>query len=310
MATWYTDLPNLADKPFGRAWSVHDKDTCRTRDESVKEYISNQSFLVDEQVKSKFLNLYKEWMFAPHPNIIGWQDYNELCFTQGTTESFSQFYLRFRESKRLRLSKGEYFYSQMMKGLWYKNNFAWLDDDDIKSNDVLLISAPFSDTGAIPQNLDRILTECDEKQVPVMLDLAYVSLSVNQKIDLTHPCIEYVVSSLSKVFPVELYRIGIRMQRKKFEDQLYVVNEKDYNYVNILSAYTGIKLMETYPADYIFQKYRSTQIDMCKKLNVEPSPCVYFGIDKNNQYQEYNRGTQTNRLCFSRIWDGRIKSSQ
>jgi len=305
MATWYTDLPNLAHKPFGRAHGVLDTDACRTRDQAVREYISNQSHLDNEEVKSKFLNTYKQWMFSTHPNITGWQDYNEMCFTQGTTESFAQFYLRFKKDRRLRISRGEYFYSQMMKGLWFKDNFAWLDEDDIRPNDVVLISAPFSDTGAIPQNLESLLDDCDQHNVPVMLDLAYLNISVNQQINLTHPCIEYVVSSLSKVFPVELYRIGIRMQRKKFEDQLYVINESDYNYVNILSAFVGTKLMETYPADYTFNKYRQKQIEMCQQLNLEPSPCVYFGIDTNNQYQEYNRGTKTNRLSFSRIWDGR-----
>jgi len=303
--TRYTNLPDLKDKPFGGAYSVHDLETCQTRDDAVKEYISNQSHLDDEEIKSKFVQTYKQWMFAVHPNIKGWEDYNELCFTQGTTESFSQFYLRFRENKRLRLAKGEYFYNQMMKGLWYKEKFAWLDEDEIKPNDVVLISVPFSNTGAVPDYLETLLTECDKNNVPVMLDLAYVSLSVNQEVDLTHKCIEYVVSSLSKVFPVELYRIGIRMQRKKFEDQIYVINEKNYNYINVLSAYVGTKLMETYPADYIYNKYRQKQLDMCDHLNVEASPCVYFGIDTKGQFQDYNRGTPTNRLCFSRVWDGR-----
>lgn len=231
MTTRYTDLPDNKDKTFGGAYSVHDSETCRTRDEAVNDYISNQSRLDNEEIKRKYLDTYKQWMFATHPNIKGWQDYNELCFTQGTTESFAQFYIRFRESKRLRLAKGEYFYNQMMKGLWYNGRFAWLDEDDIKPNDVVLISVPFSDTGAVPDYLEQLLTECDNNNVPVMLDLAYVSLSIDQEIDLTHRCIEYVVSSLSKVFPVELYRIGIRMQRTKFEDQLYVINEKNYNYI-------------------------------------------------------------------------------
>ena len=306
----YTNLPDNKEKPFGGAYSVHDPETCQTRDDAVKEYISNQALLDNEEIKSKYLQTYKEWMFATHPNIKGWEDYNELCFTQGTTESFAQFYLRFRESKRLRLAKGEYFYNQMMKGLWYKEKFAWLDEDDIKQNDIVLISIPFSDTGAVPDYLEKLLQECDKNDVPVMLDLAYVSLSVDQKIDLTHRCIEYVVSSLSKVFPVELYRIGIRIQRKKFEDQLYVINEKNHNYINILSAYVGTNLMQKYPADYIFNKYRQKQIETCDKLNVDVSPCVYFGIDRNKQYQEYNRGTDSNRLCFTRVWDGRMKEDQ
>ena len=171
----------------------------------------------------------------------------------------------------------------------------------------------FSGCFYLGQQLDTpvyISTCCDEKNVPVMLDLAYINLAIDQQIDLTHKCIEYIVSSLSKVFPVELYRIGIRMQRKKFEDQLYVVNEKNYNYLNLLSAYVGTKLMEKYPADYIFKKYRDKQIFICNKLNLKPSPCVYFGIDQNKKFQEYNRGTTSNRLCFSRIWDGRMAYEQ
>jgi len=307
MNTRYTDLPDNTGKPFGGAYSVHDPETCQTRDEAVKEYIDNQSQLDNEEIKIKYVQTYKKWMFAAHPNIKGWEDYNELCFTQGTTESFAQFYLRFRDSKRLRLAKGEYFYNQMMKGLWYKEKFAWLGEDEIRSNDVVLISVPFSDTGAVPDYLEKLLTECDKKNVPVMLDLAYINLSVDLAIDLTHRCIEYVVSSLSKVFPVELHRIGIRMQRTKFEDQLYVVNEKNHNYINVMSAYVGTKLMEKYPSNYIHSKYKKKQLDMCDKLNLEASPSVYFGIDRQGQFSEYNRGAESNRLCFTRIWDGRMQ---
>jgi hypothetical protein len=306
MPTRYTNLPDNKEKPFGGAYSVWDVETCATRDKAVKEYIENLASLDDEKIKKDFLGTYKNWIFSTHPNIKGWQDYNELCFTQGTTESFAQFYLRFRENKRLRLAKGEYFYNQMMKGLWYKENFAWLDEDEIRQNDVVLISVPFSDTGAVPNNLENLLQQCDDNNVPVMLDLAYINLAINLEVDLTHPCIEYVVSSLSKVFPVELYRIGIRMQRKKFEDQLYVINEDNYNYINVLSAFVGYKLMKTYTADFVYKKYRIKQLEMCKKLDVDPSPCVYFGIDKKNQYQEYKRGGDTARLCFSRVWDGRM----
>ncbi len=42
MTTRYTDLPDNREKTFGMAFSIHDPDTCRTRDQAVKEYISNQ----------------------------------------------------------------------------------------------------------------------------------------------------------------------------------------------------------------------------------------------------------------------------
>lgn len=306
---YVTNLPDNKDQPFGGAFSVYDEETVQVRNDAVIEFIEKSKSLNHDDVRKTFLNTYKDWAFSTHPKIDGVKDYDKLCFTNGTTESFAQFYLRYRENKRLRLAKGEYFYSQMMKALYYQDNFAWLDDDEIQENDFVLISVPFSDHGDVPKFLENLLSDCDNKKVPVMLDLAYLNLAKDFEIDLTHPCIEYVVTSLSKVFPVEHHRIGIRMQRNMYEDQLYVVNEDNYNYINLLGAYIGTKLMRCFTADFIFNKYRSKQIAMCQKYNLKVSPCVYFGIDHQNQYPIYNRGCDTNRLCFTKIWDGRAKES-
>lgn len=302
----YTDLPDLKDEPFGGAYSVHDRSTIESRDEAIIKFTKEAKSLNQNAIRKDFLNTYKDWAFLSHPKIKGIQDFNKLCYTNGTTESFAHFFIRFR-NKRLRLKKGEFFYSQMMSKLWYSNKFAWLDDDSIKEGDVLLISVPFSDSGNVPEDLEKILTECDNCNVPVMLDFAYINLAIDFIIDVTHPCIEYIVTSLSKVFPVENHRIGLRMQRKIFEDQLYVVNENNNNYINLLGAYVGTELMKTYAPDYIYYKYKNEQIKMCKKYNLKISPCVYFGIDVENQYPIYSRGNSTNRLCFTRIWDGRMK---
>ena len=310
MATRYTNLPDNKDKPFGGAYSVYDVETIECRNMIIED-LSWQERSPDD-VRKEFLSTYMEWMPSTH-NLIGIEKYTHACFTQGTTESFAQFYIRYR-NKRLRLAKGEYFYHQMMHGLWYASgidissldNFAWLGDEEIKSDNVVLISVPFSDTGDIPDYLESLLTICDERNVPVMIDLAYVNIAKGLTINLEHPCIEYVVSSLSKVFPVEHHRIGIRLQREMFEDQIYVVNEENYNYINLLSAHLGAEMMKSFPADYIYNKYKDAQDYYCKKYNVDISSCVYFGIDKLNQYSTYSRGNDTNRLCFSRIWDGRM----
>ena len=71
MTTRYTALPDNKDKPFGGAYSVHDPETCQTRDDAVKEYVSNQSQLNNEEIKSKYVKTYKKWMFAAHPKING-----------------------------------------------------------------------------------------------------------------------------------------------------------------------------------------------------------------------------------------------
>jgi len=300
--TIHTGLPNNKNKIYGGAYSVHDPVTCLHRDTLLQNY--SESDIDFETTKLDYFDAFKQFLQQPH-DLIGLDLYTHSCFTQGTTESFLHFYLRYR-NKRLRLARGEYFFHQMTKNMYYQNNFAWLDEDELRSGDVLVLSVPFSDSCELYPNLDTILYECDVKSIPVMLDLAYINLAVGFTVDLTHPCIEYVVSSLSKVFPLENHRVGIRLQKTFFEDPLYVINEQDYNYINICSIYLGLKMMQEFGPTYIYVKYLDAQINMCKQLGLKRSSCVYFGIDENNAYPEYNRGATTNRLCFSRVWDGRM----
>jgi len=300
-----TGIKNLKKKPFGGAYSIHDEQTVTAKNDAIKKFIGDENSLDPDQVKKDYFNKFKEWMFSTH-NINGHEQYDQICYTHGTTESFSQFYIRYRNAKRLRIKKGDYFYHSMMQKLWYSDNFAWLDDDEIKEGDVLIISVPFAQTGDVPDNLENILNECDAKSVPVLIDMAYLNIAIGLEINLDHPCIEYVTSSLSKTFPVELNRVGIRLQKKKFEDQLYVINEDGYNYINLQNCYVATQLMNQFPADYIYNKYFAKQKQFCNDMDLTPSQCVIFGLDEKNKYPEYKRLDDTARLCFSRVWDGRV----
>ena len=40
------------------------------------------------------------------------------------------------------------------------------------------MSVPFSDTGNVPEHYDDIMTQCEKNNVPVLLDMAYISLAV------------------------------------------------------------------------------------------------------------------------------------
>lgn len=313
MTTKYTNIPDNKHRIYGGAYSVHDPELTQKRDSLIRDFTNVDSSLMStaEGIKREFLDTYRDWMFRGF-NFQHTDLYKHACFTQGTTESFAQFYIRYRDGYRLRLNKAEYFYHQMMKSLWYQGRFAWLDEDDIRPGDVLLISVPFSDTGDSPEKLNHLLDECERLGVPVMLDLAYLNIASGESfpydIDLSRDCIKYVVTSLSKVFPVENLRIGMRLQKELYEDQLYVINETNYNYINLLSAYVGRGMIQSFAPDYMFSKYRAQQLEICQDLDLTPSPCFIFGLDHKNNYPVYSRGGTSNRLCFSRIWDGRYKT--
>lgn len=298
-----TGLPNLKNKPYGGAYSVWDKELCSVRDECVKAF----SFPMNTtKLKHYYFDTYKGWMLQPHPKITGLDQFQLPCFTNGTSDSFAHFYIKYHQCKRLRLRRGEYFFHQWIQKTHYADRFAWIEDEPLAEGDVLMLSVPFANTGNCPENLEDLLTECDTLSIPVMLDFAYLNLTEGLEVDLTHPCIEYVVTSLSKVFPVENWRIGIRWQRSADEDPLTIINEDGYEYLNVASMKLGVDMMGSFDANWVRRRYLTLQADWCNALDLVPSDSVYFGLDTENKWSDYSRGGDVNRLCFTRLWDGRM----
>ena len=284
-------LSSLRDKKYGGAWSIHDI-------ESVN-FIKNLA--IKEGDRKKFLIEYKDWI-QEGKKFSGLENYKHIDFSAGTTETFMNFYLGHLD-KRLRLLKGEYFFHWLVARNYF-NNVLVLDHNDITKGDVVVMSCPFSGTGNIPENFYSILDKCETLQVPVMLDMAYINISNIQELNLEYKCIEVICTSLSKVFPVEHNRIGIRLRQNFYDDSLFAYN--DNNYVNLQSIHIGHELIKKFKNNWLYDKYKKMQSDECKKLGLDISSCVIFGLDKNDKYPEYKRGNKVNRLCFSRKWDRRI----
>ena len=284
-------MPPLRDKPYGGAWSIHDP-------ESI-EFLSGITAGIGN--KTAFVNDYKEWI-CEGKNFKGIDNFTHLDFSAGTTETFHMFYFRHLR-KRLRLFAGEFFYHHMMARNYF-NEFALLEDQDIQAGDCVIMSCPFANTGNLPKNFYDILRRCDEMAVPVLLDLAYINISNIKELNLEHRCIETITTSLSKVFPVECHRIGLRLERSHYDDNLFAYNS--HNYVNTFSVNIGHRFIKKFDNNWLYDKYKHTQEKMCQQMELEKSDCVIFGLDSSERYPEYNRGTDVNRLCFSRVWDKRI----
>jgi len=289
-----TTLPCLKDKPYGGASSIHDA--------SIKAWLYNSHFYFPEVDTQQFLSDYYAWIQQGN-QILGCGDYNTLAYSNGTTEAFDKFYQK-HTHRRLRLWRGEYYYHQIQRRELF-TDFAWIDEEPVSSGDVVVVSMPFADTGGIPTDYTKVMQECVDKEVPVLIDMAYISLTKNCTYDISYPCIETVTTSLSKVFPVEHMRIGIRMNRHNTDDTLDAYTNNAYPYVNTIGVHVGHRLIKQFEQNWVYNKWRNKQKEMCEQLDVQLSDCIIFGIDTNNKYSEYNRGGATNRLCLSKHLDGR-----
>ena len=101
------------------------------------------------------------------------------------------------------------------------------------------------------------------------------------------------------MFPVERFRIGMRLMRTSSDDTLHAYSHNSVPYVNMISINIADYLITTFKNDWVFNKYKNNQLEACKKLGLIPSSCVIFGIDTNQKYPQYNRGSSTNILITS-----------
>lgn len=258
---------------------------------------ATEGALYNKNIQDEYIRAYRKWIMLS-TFIFGLEQFPVAAYSNGTTESFDKFYLK-HHTRRFRCFKGEYMY-QAACGRNYCPSWKFLDDEKIDKNDAVVISYPFSDTGDEHPNMKLILNQCRLLHVPVLIDCAFFGLTSKTIIDLYHPAITEVTFSLSKFLPVSHLRIGIRFSKTDDDDTLLISHK--HGYINRLGAGVGLKIFEKYTPDYNYRKYQFLQKEFCSQLGLTPSPCVIFGIDKNNLYPEYNRGYISNRLCFSKYF--------
>jgi len=278
---------------FGNAFSIADPTVL----EILNRPLNTLDAVDDPNIHTDFLNRYVEWIQSTKNNSVqGLGHFPHACFTNGTTEAFDKFYSK-HSSRRFRFFKGEFVYHRLS---CRNNGYDWkyIEDDILDKNDVVIVSLPFSDTGNKHEDLDKLLETCDILDIPVLLDCAYFGVCANIEIDLNHSCIKEVTFSLSKTFYSAYLRMGMRLTRIDDDDPLFVTNKMGY--INRLSAYIGLRLLNTFSPDYIYDTYRERQIEYCKILDVESSNCVIFGLG-DNRWDDYNRDGKTNRLSFHKF---------
>lgn len=290
---------NLLGLPLAPAQCVVDADKDTLVAKAIADSAAN---IYDLSTLPKYCNSFRHWIQSTKLNTVsGLEQYPVVDFCAGTSEAFDKFYLKHNQ-RRLRCFRGEYLYHRLS---WQNQNRPWayLDDMPLSANDAVVISLPFADTGdQHPEHTNLLLDQCLELGVPVLLDCAFFGVCGEINFDFTHPAISEICFSLSKAFPVSTLRIGIRFSRNNDNDSLIVYNNTQY--VNLLAAAIGIKLMTQQHPDEIWQRYRPQQISWCKEHGLVPSNTVIFGLDREHKFNQYNRGyPHSNRLCFAKYFN-------
>ena len=270
--------------------------------EFIRDNINGNCLYTPNMIQD-YCSSYFEWIQKSKLNKLhNLNKFKSKKFVHGSSQSFDFFYLT-NHKKRFRIFKGDFMYHQIM----FRNGYNWkyIDDrvdSEIKKNDAVIFSLPFSDLGDIHPRTNEILDKCDELGVPVFLDCAYMVMARDIEFDFDRKCIQGISFSLSKGFyGAEHLRIGLRLTREDIDDPVDVFNS--FEMVSYISCDIGIKLFNNFETDYLQNMYRKKQIQVCNDLFLEPSKCVIFGItdETHLRFGDYDRGTQWRRVCISNL---------
>lgn len=282
--------------------------------QSLTQHLSGynwQSFLKNDgrldELQKEYIDTFKTWIESSTNNNVKLGPFTHATITNGTSESFQMFMQR-HNHRTFRFRQGEF----MMHKITANNmNLDWgylwnhLDLNELTEHDAMIISLPYSNTCYWDSNmsLKGMLTNCNKLNIPVLLDLAYFGTTTNIELDLNDPmfdCVEDVVFSLGKTFPLIGARPGIRFQRSITDDAVFFANQ--HGIVNNFSCVAGLYAMTHYSADYIYNKYKETAELIAKNLNAELSMSVLFAASSDSRYDSIKRvDYELTRLCLSNL---------
>ena len=287
--------------PFKSIRSIEDPKVNKEINKIFKEFQKdNKKILNNKNIHYKFLREYLKWIkSSKNNNLKNLSKFKYLNFSNGSSQAFDYFYAKYKK-KRFRAFRGEYAYHYVSRRNNFKNWKYISKKLDLMKNDVVIISLPFSDSGSKHPLMEKLIKKCNKKNIPVLVDCCHFAMCSGIKYDFNQKCIKEITFSMSKCFPVSRLRIGMRLSRYDDDDPLFFLNK--LGLVNKFGAYVGIKLINKFKFDYIYEKYKHKQNFFCKKMNLKPSSIVTIATGDHN-WKKYNRGGDWNRLCLSSLYE-------
>ena len=265
-----------------------------------------------DELQKTYIDTFTNWIESSVNNNMLLGDFKHATITNGTSESFQMFMQR-HNHRTFKLRRGEF----MMHKITANNmNLDWAYFWDVEGHwqsimreltphDAVILSLPYSNSCSLESMLEarQVLTCCNNLKIPVLLDLAYFGTTTDIDLDLNDPiydCVEDVVFSLGKTFPLIGARPGIRFQRTVTDDAVYFANQ--HGIVNNFACVAGIYAMDNFSADYIYNKYVDIATSIANALDSTLSKSVLFATSHASRYNSIQRVEhEPTRLCISNL---------
>jgi len=232
---------------------------------------------------------YKTWIQSSNRAVVHGLDTYNYYLTDGVTGAFADFEKTYPSLESV-VFRGEYPYHRDTGATRIEHL------SNLHKGQKLYISYPFAAHGIVHYQFESILDICEEQNIPVFLDCAYFGACAFPNLDLKKNCIKFVAFSMSKAFATGRCKIGICFTQ---EQNTYMALLNEYSYVNHISIGIHNYILDNFKPDYMFEKYRTTQLDICKKYEIDPSDTVFLAYSYNPKQKGFDRDGTVSRYGIS-----------
>jgi len=197
-----------------------------------------------ETTPKDFLPNAQEWFTKTKQiDIQNWHVMKHVDLMYGCTHFIENFCLKHKWN--IQILPTEYPYYQAM-------GMMPTQPGNLKPGVPLIVSLPNHHYADLVEGWDNILLECEQKQIPIEIDGAYMLSAKDISIDLAHPCIQSIGMSLTK-YGFGWNRVGVRWSKKKTMDSILIFNNRPKMQGNVVSC--GQFIIDNIDRDYGWNTY-------------------------------------------------------
>ncbi len=202
-------------------------------------------------------------------NLTGLGSLSCVDVTMGCTHYIESFVQR-HGWDGFQILKNEYAYYTLMG----KHG---VDPDTLVANKPLIITMPHWQFCDLRPEWPDVLRICEQRNIDIHIDLAWIITAKDIEIDFSHPCIKSVGMSLSKL-SLQWSRIGLRFSRQKTMDSITIFNDY-YKDTNTVLTSIGSYWINNFDRDYLWNTYGQSHKEICRNLNFVPTKIIHVVKD-------------------------------
>ena len=144
--------------------------------------------------------------------------------------------------------------------------------DTLQPKKPLILEYPF------PKYLDEhpeykdIIKKCNNIDIDVYLDCAWLPVSFDLNLNLNEPCIKGMAMSLSKCYGLHWNRVGVRWLKNKTIDSISLQNEN--RMISFSNIMIGKYYLDRLPLNFLIKKYQKMYYQICEQLSLKSGKVI------------------------------------